>query len=156
MTGALAVAFGDIVSQVCFESNRYNVNRTLMMGTLGFLETKLEVIYWFHFLDYIIGSKQSMRNSILKTLIDVFFFVPFEIILCIGWVEVFENRHEMVAEKVKSEFLGMLKVSYLIWVPFGFINFYFVPVRFRAIYNGAINLVWDTYLSYASHVSIKD
>lgn len=156
MTGAFAVAFGDIIAQSCFESNKYSVNRTLIMGTFGFLETKLEVIYWFHFLDSIIGSKQSMINSLLKTLVDVAIFVPFEIVLCIGWVEIFENRHEMVFERVKREFLDILKMSYLIWVPCGFVCFNFVPVKFRAIYSAGINLVWDTYLSYASHISEKE
>jgi hypothetical protein len=126
------------------------------MFSYGLLQTKLEVVYWYKFLDWVFGKQMSFRSSLLKTITDLLFFAPFEIGLCISWVNYFEDKPAKIMEKLKEEFQTILIASYMVWFPFGFLCFYAVPVHFRALYIGMVSLGWDMYISFASHNSVKN
>lgn len=125
------------------------------MFSYGIIQTKLEVVYWYKFLDWMYGKQNSFRNSTLKTVTDVAFFVPFEIGLCISWVAYFEDQPVKIMTKLREDFKSVLITSYCIWIPFGFLCFYVIPVQFRALYIGLVSLGWDMYLSFASHNNVK-
>ena len=125
------------------------------MFSYGILQIKLEVIYWYKFLDWMFGKQTSFRISMLKTVTDFAFFVPFEIGLCISWVTFFENKPGKIMIKLKEEFKSILITSFIVWTPFGFFCFYVIPMQYRALYIGLVSLGWDIYLSYASHNSVK-
>lgn len=137
--------------QSLFEKEKFDAKRTVCMGVFGYFETVLEIVYWYNFLDKMFGFKQCVRSSIKKTLVDITFFLPFEIILCICWVEAFENNSVSVIDKIKKNFLDILVMSFTIWVPCGFICFYYIPIPLRALFSGVINLGWDMYLTFSSH-----
>lgn len=125
------------------------------MGLFGYFETKLEIVYWFHYLDKLFGFKQSVKNSFKKTLMDITLFIPVEIVLCIAWVEVVENNSGSVIEKINKNFFDILVMSLSIWGPCSFLCFYLIPIPLRALFSGVINIGWDMYLSFSSHIKEK-
>ena len=47
--------------------------------------------------------------------------------------------------------------EWVIWPPAQFVNFYFLPTRFRVLYDNIISLVYDTYTSHIKYqVKIVD
>ncbi|XP_070195464.1 mpv17-like protein 2 [Littorina saxatilis] len=53
--------------------------------------------------------------------------------------------------ELKEKFSTIYMADCCLWPPAQFINFYFLPPRFRLIYISALSLVWNTYLSYIKH-----
>lgn len=45
----------------------------------------------------------------------------------------------------------ILQVDCCVWPPAQYINFHFIPARFRSIYVSSITLCWNTFLSYMKH-----
>ena len=45
--------------------------------------------------------------------------------------------------------------EWFIWPPAQFVNFYFLPTRFRVIYDNAISLGYDMYTSHVKNTNIK-
>ena len=41
--------------------------------------------------------------------------------------------------------------EWVLWPPAQFINFYYLPTRYRVVYDNAISLIYDTYASYIQH-----
>ena len=41
--------------------------------------------------------------------------------------------------------------EWVIWPPAQFVNFYFLPTRFRVLYDNIISLVYDTYTSHVKY-----
>jgi hypothetical protein len=125
------------------------------MAAYGLLVTKLEVVYWYKFLDRLFGKQKNIKTSLYKTVTDMIFFAPFEVGFCISWVTYFEGKEMKIMEKLKKEFKSILLASYVIWFPVGFLCFYAVPVRLRALYVGMVSLGWDMYISFASHNNVN-
>ena len=46
--------------------------------------------------------------------------------------------------------------SFFFWCPFSLIGFLFVPFHLRVLYGTSVCLLWDTFLSYASHNKIGE
>ena len=44
--------------------------------------------------------------------------------------------------------------EWFIWPPAQFVNFYFLPTRFRVIYDNVISLGYDMYTSHVKHSNV--
>ena len=41
--------------------------------------------------------------------------------------------------------------EWLLWPPAQFVNFYFLPTRYRVAYDNLISLIYDVYTSHVKH-----
>jgi hypothetical protein len=43
--------------------------------------------------------------------------------------------------------------NWCVWIPAQMINFGFVPLQFQVLFNNALGLFWNAYLSYSSSIA---
>ncbi|GBB83762.1 hypothetical protein RclHR1_10430005 [Rhizophagus clarus] len=96
------------------------------------------------------------KNSLMKqhqmifkrVLLDQIFFAPFGLCLFFGGISVLEGRSfEGIKEKFDEAYIPALKMNYTIWPIVQFINFRFLPLRYRVPFVSSIGVLWNAYLS---------
>lgn len=153
----LISAFGDVVAQRILESRpQMDYTRNTVVASYGFIETIIEGHLWYGFLERVFGSSMSLRVSLLKATADQCFFSPLEVSSFMVWTHVVERRKSPMREKLVADLPTTLLTSYMFWVPASLVNFYVIPFRLRALYTGCMCVVWDTFMSFASHNKLRE
>lgn len=150
-------ALGDCIEQryeLYFEDQeKYDPSRTKHMafsgGTVGIL-----CHFWYKTLDkFIIGK--SLRMVTKKLVLDQFIFSPIAITTFFASASIFEdNPYENFIEEVRGKFLTLYKAEWMVWPPAQVINFYFLPTKYRVLYDNTISLGYDIYTSRVKHKSV--
>jgi len=154
----LVTAFGDLIAQTMLEKcSSVNFQRNCVVGSYGFLESVLEGHFWFGLLERIFGPSMTLRTSLLKMACDQTLFSPLEVSSFLVWTHVMERRKvPTLGEKLRADLPATLMTSYLFWMPASLLNFYIVPFHLRALYTGIMCVVWDTFMSFASHNQLRE
>ncbi|OWR43817.1 hypothetical protein KGM_213549 [Danaus plexippus plexippus] len=132
------------------DQDNYDFKRTRHMGFSG---AALGVLchHWYKVLDkVIIGKTFNMVTK--KLLLDQFIFSPIMIVTLFGSLALFEK--DPVAnfkEEVRDKFTTLYQAEWMVWPPAQIINFYFLPTRFRVLYDNTISLGYDVYTSQVKH-----
>ncbi|XP_032520819.1 mpv17-like protein 2 [Danaus plexippus] len=145
---------GDLMEQTyeiyTGDQDNYDFKRTRHMGFSG---AALGVLchHWYKVLDkVIIGKTFNMVTK--KLLLDQFIFSPIMIVTLFGSLALFEK--DPVAnfkEEVRDKFTTLYQAEWMVWPPAQIINFYFLPTRFRVLYDNTISLGYDVYTSQVKH-----
>jgi len=151
----LAISFslsglGDIFQQYR-EQKRCNLKRTLQMSTSFGLTSGFLCHHWYNYLDRALPGR-GVRVIVRKIAWDQVIFSPVCIAACLlvsAWLENSSFR-QAVDETVQ---LGgrLYLAEWIIWPPAQFINFAFLPTKFRVLYDNVISLIYDTYTSHVKH-----
>lgn len=154
----LISAFGDFLAQTILESRpRLDLKRNCVVGSYGLLETVLEGHFWYGILERLFGPSMTLRTSLMKMACDQCLFSPLEVSSFMVWTHVVERRKSPpLGEKLKADLPATLMTSYLFWVPASLVNFYVVPFHLRALYTGTMCVMWDTFMSFASHNQFRE
>ena len=96
-----------------------------------------------------------MKNALVKTLVDMAFFGPFEIALFFAWTNKLEDTTMTLAQKIKNDFCTVLKNSFAFWLPTSIVCFYLVPIHLRVLYSCVTSIIWDTFMSFATHNTLN-
>lgn len=144
-------ALGDILEQrleiLNGEQNVWDKKRTSNMGisgtTVGFFSH-----YWYLFLEKKIPT-QNIRSVAKKIVLDQLIGTPIGIstlliTLCLLQRKSMREFKDDMKHRVWRLYFGEV----LIWTPAQFINFYFVPYRYRVLYDNLISLAYDIFVSY--------
>lgn len=124
--------------------------RTAHMGFSGFT-TGIICHHWYTILDKIIIGR-TMAMVIKKLVLDQFICSPLIILSFFGTVAIFEEHPiENFTDEVKEKFWTLYKAEWLVWPPAQIINFYFLPTKYRVIYDNTISLGYDIYTSQVKH-----
>ncbi|CAK1544983.1 unnamed protein product [Leptosia nina] len=147
-------ALGDLMEQTyevyTKDMDKYDFKRTMHMGFSGAAVGVL-CHHWYKVLDkFIIGKSTDM--VIKKLVLDQLIFSPIMIVTFFGSLALLEedpvgNFKEEVAQK----FVTLYKAEWMVWPPAQIINFYFLPTRFRVLYDNTISLGYDVYTSQVKH-----
>lgn len=147
-------ALGDIIEQhyeiYKNQQEQYDVVRTMHMGFSG---AALGVLChnWYKVLDKVIIGKTT-DMVVKKLLLDQIIFSPIMIITFFASVALFEeNPYQNFKEEVEDKFVTLYRAEWLVWPPAQVINFYFLPTRFRVLYDNTISLGYDVYTSQVKH-----
>ena len=72
-------------------------------------------------------------------------------------VSLMEGRgFDYVQRKIESQFFRTMKVDLIMWPIVQTINFALVPAKFRVLYIGILNLLWNGFLCYVQkYVSVS-
>ncbi|XP_026737868.1 mpv17-like protein 2 isoform X2 [Trichoplusia ni] len=107
--------------------------------------------HWYKVLDrFIIGKTVDM--VIKKLLLDQLIFSPIMIVTFFGSVALFEsNPFENFKEEMKDKFVTLYRAEWMVWPPAQIINFYYLPTRYRVLYDNTISLGYDIYTSQVKH-----
>lgn len=154
----LITAFGDLIAQTILEKRpNVNFNRSCVVGSYGFLESVLEGHFWYGLLERLFGPSMTLRTSLLKMACDQVLFSPLEVSSFLVWTHVLERRKApTLGQKLRADLPTTLLTSYLFWMPASLLNFYVVPFHLRALYTGTMCVVWDTFMSFASHNQLRE
>jgi len=148
--------FGDVLIQhhertSANSAHRWNLNRTCHMGVSFGLTSGFFCHYWYNFLDKKIPGK-SIGIVARKIIYDQVLFSPFLIVACLAVAGIIEaSSKQDIIKDIKEKGTRLYLAEWFIWPPAQFFNFYFLPTRFRVVYDNVISLGYDMYTSHVKH-----
>ncbi|CAL4207591.1 unnamed protein product, partial [Meganyctiphanes norvegica] len=99
---------------------------------------------------------RSLKIVFKKLLVDQLIFSPMCLTAFFITLGVFQGGNfEEFKTNLQTKGLHLYYAEWVIWPPAQFINFCFLPTKFRVLYDNAISLMYDIYTShvcYSSHV----
>lgn len=129
-----------------------NWRRTANMSTSFGLTAGLLCHHWYHVLDRLLPGR-SLRTVVVKIAWDQVLFSPVCIAACISVSgAVFEGKAPRQILQDTLHLGSRLWLSeWFIWPPAQFVNFYFLPTRYRVLYDNLVSLGYDWYTSRLKH-----
>ncbi|KAH9641656.1 hypothetical protein HF086_005102 [Spodoptera exigua] len=132
------------------EQTHYDFKRCAHMAFSG-VAVGILCHHWYKVLDkFIVGKTVDM--VIKKLVLDQFIFSPVMIVTLFGSLALFEeNPYENFKEEVRDKFVKLYRAEWMVWPPAQIINFYFLPTKYRVLYDNTISLGYDVYTSQVKH-----
>eukprot|EP00391_Amoebophrya_sp_Ameob2_P005808 CAMPEP_0178991718 /NCGR_PEP_ID=MMETSP0795-20121207/5694_1 /TAXON_ID=88552 /ORGANISM="Amoebophrya sp., Strain Ameob2" /LENGTH=299 /DNA_ID=CAMNT_0020683479 /DNA_START=540 /DNA_END=1439 /DNA_ORIENTATION=+ len=94
-----------------------------------------------------------LRFGIASALFDNFVHVPVGYLpafyLTLGAVQ--SQSWEEIKREMRNTYFQSWAACCTMWVPFQFVNFYFIPERFRVLFVNCACLVWNVIIDYINH-----
>jgi len=148
---------GDLIEQK-LEKNKsqhkkpqINWTRTLHMSTSFGLTSGFLCHFWYNYLDKALPGR-GIRVVVQKIAWDQVIFSPICITACLLVAGRLEDKSASNLVSQTLQLGGRLYLAeWVIWPPAQFVNFYFLPTRFRVLYDNIISLVYDTYTSHVKY-----
>ncbi|CAG7833569.1 unnamed protein product [Allacma fusca] len=107
--------------------------------------------HWYNWLDRFMPGR-TLRVVMKKVLIDQLICSPATISTFFVTLAIIErNSAEEFLDEVKSKSWRLYLAEWVIWPPAQYINFYYLPTRYRVLYDNTISLGYDFYTSYVKH-----
>lgn len=129
------------------KARAWDRTRTQLMAGTGMAIGPL-VHYWYIFLDRWLPGR-SLPVLCKKVALDQLVCSPVYVSLFLLSLGLMENK---TWAEIKNDFVGkgaVLSVAeWIVWPPAQFINFYFLPTKYRVMYDSTISLAFDCFWSY--------
>lgn len=149
-------ATGDILQQhymlVKGEKNHWDKKRTYHMSICG-LSVGFVCHHWYLYLDKKLPGR-ALKIVLSKILIDQLIFSPVYIsvfFLTSGLLEA--APLDRIGRELIRKGRQLYVAEWVVWTPAQFINFTFLPSKYRVLYDNTISLGCDIYTSYVKHES---
>lgn len=145
---------GDVIEQryeiLTDELDKWNSRRTLNMSITG-ITVGTFCHYWYKFLDRRIPG-HTISTVFKKILVDQFVGSPVNIFIFFGTLAILERMTlKDFVEDLKAKWWRLYVAEWVVWPSAQFINFYFVPSKYRVLYDNTISLGYDVYTSHVAH-----
>lgn len=147
-------ALGDIVEQiielVSREIKQWDRLRTLKLASTGFT-VGFVCHYWYLFLERV--YPHNRRGQVLKKIIlNQIVLSPVCILIFFATLAIMEaSDKQRLIHDLNTKGKDIFMAELFIWPPASLINFYFVPFKFRILYDSITSLGFDIYNSYVVH-----
>lgn len=150
----ISVAFsigGDIVAQnmrsMTEGSMVYDLERTKKMG-LAAIPVAILCHYWYILLDRQLPA-YTMRVVLKKVVIDQVVFSPIMWTAYFAALAVLERSDaKTFADRLWNSGSRLYAAEWAVWPLAQVFNFYFLPTRYRILYDNTISFCFDWYTSY--------
>lgn len=126
-------------------STSINAHRLRNVTITGFIGGFLGH-YWYLWLDRRKFTGKMLTIVLKKTLIDQIVLSPVGIAMfffILGYLD--GNTTQTITEEIREKGVGLLIFDCLVYPPVQFINFMFLPTRFRVLYDSIIAYGVDLY-----------
>ncbi|XP_070149825.1 mpv17-like protein 2 isoform X1 [Polyergus mexicanus] len=145
---------GDILEQhyeiLKGEWNRWSFIRTRNMAISG-MSIGIVCHYWYNFLDTKMAGR-TISTVLKKVVVDQLICSPLCISMFFLTLAVLENSSlAEFKDEVRKKAHRLYIAEWVIWPPAQVINFYFLPTRYRVLYDNMISLGYDVYTSHVKH-----
>ncbi|XP_039755591.1 mpv17-like protein 2 isoform X2 [Pararge aegeria] len=132
------------------EIEEYDPKRNMHMAFSG-IGVGILCHHWYKILDrFIIGKSYDM--VVKKLLLDQLIFSPIMIVTFFGSLAIFEKEpFSDFKKEVRDKFITLYRAEWMVWPPAQVINFYFLPTKYRVLYDSTISLGYDVYTSQVKH-----
>ncbi|XP_041360219.1 mpv17-like protein 2 [Gigantopelta aegis] len=154
-TSGVFLAIGDIVCQKIekiykSDHKKHDWRRTGRMFAVGLVLGPANH-YWYSMLDRFLSG--TARRTIMKKIAaDQLVAAPFmgtTFLFAMGLLE--GSSFEKSAAEWKEKFPLIYLFDWVLWPPAQFINFTYLPTKYRVLYVSFITLLWDIMLSFIKH-----
>ncbi|XP_015108459.1 mpv17-like protein 2 [Diachasma alloeum] len=147
-------ATGDILEQhyeiLKGEWNAWSPLRTQHMAISG-MTVGIICHHWYNYLDARMPGK-TIGIVMKKLVLDQLICSPLYIGVFFVTLGILENTSwpDLKAE-MREKFHKLYLAEWIIWPPAQIFNFYFLPTRYRVLYDNTISLGYDVYTSQVKH-----
>jgi hypothetical protein len=155
LTGVVFSYFGDFICQKAIEKSEFSHKRSKVFCSYGLVEAVIGGHFWLNFLERSFGTKRTLKNALVKTTADVGLFAPFDLLLFMTWTNKLEHSTQSLSEKISKDYSVTYIDSLAFYIPTSVICFYNIPSKYRVPFFCASSLVWDIFMSFATHNSLK-
>ncbi|KAK9832665.1 hypothetical protein WJX84_000081 [Apatococcus fuscideae] len=154
-TSGVLSAVGDVMAQLFVEQRSLSEVELYRMFCFTLMSCCIGPLLhlWFIFMSRIIKA-EGTSGAIYRLLLDQGLFAPFMVGLMMSLVVTMEGNPGIVPDKLRQDWKSTVLANWKLWVPCQFVNFRFVPQQLQVLVVNLVALIWNTYLSYASHTSI--
>lgn len=141
-----------MVTQLFVEkSGTVDYRRLAAMTSLGLFIVGPVLHYWYGFLNRVIKTPGT-KGAVMRLAMDQFIFAPIFIAFTFAYLLLLEGNASQIHQKLQSDWTPTLIANWKLWIPFQFCNFMFVPPILQVLFSNVVGLVWNIYISYASHL----
>ncbi|XP_055912206.1 mpv17-like protein 2 [Eupeodes corollae] len=145
---------GDVIEQqyekYSGELEKWDKRRSMNMGLSG-VSVGVICHYWYKFLDRRMPGR-GLRTVVQKIALDQFICSPVYISAFFVTLGVLEKKtRQEVWEEMKEKAWKLYAAEWAIWPPAQFVNFYWLPTKYRVFYDNIISLGYDIYASQVIH-----
>lgn len=150
---------GDILGQyyeiLSDDLDCWDASRTRKMSIFG-MSIGVFCHYWYNFLDRKLPG-YTIRTVSKKILIDQMICSPVCVSMLFFTTSILEGiSKEEALEEFKKKAWILYAAEWTVWPPAQFINFYFLPTRYRVLYDNTISLGYDVFTSHVKHKRFSD
>ncbi|XP_025157459.1 mpv17-like protein 2 isoform X1 [Harpegnathos saltator] len=145
---------GDVIEQhyeiLKGQWDKWSFTRTKNMAISG---TSIGIFchYWYNFLDIKITG-HTLNIVLRKVVIDQLICSPVCISIFFLTLAMLENSNlAKLKEEIQAKAHRLYIAEWIIWPPAQVINFYFLPTRYRVLYDNMISLGYDIYTSHVKY-----
>lgn len=132
------------------EIERYSGKRTSHMALSG-LTVGVVCHYWYQFIDARLPGR-TFGTVMRKVFWDQMICSPVVIstfFLTLGLLE--NTSRAEIVEEIKDKAWKLYVAEWVVWPPAQIFNFYFLPNKYRILYDNTISLGYDVYTSKVKH-----
>ncbi|XP_024387945.1 uncharacterized protein [Physcomitrium patens] len=142
---------GDIFTQLYVEkSGGLDYRRVASMTTFGLFIVGPTLHYWYSFLNRVVKAS-GPKGVAIRLVLDQFIFAPIFIAVTFAYLLLVEGHVDKIQDKLSKDWKPALIANWKLWLPSQFCNFMFVPPVLQVLCSNVIGLVWNVYVSHASH-----
>ncbi|RLN28445.1 protein sym-1-like [Panicum miliaceum] len=148
VTSAVLTLAGDLICQLVIDRvPELDLRRTFVFTLLGLalVGPTLHVL---------VVTVSGASGAIARLILDQFIFSPIFIGVFMSLLVTFEGKPSLVVPKLKQEWLSSVLANWQLWIPFQFLNFYFVPQKFQVLAANFVALAWNVILSFKAHKEV--
>mmetsp|Transcript_8459 Transcript_8459/g.16178 ORF Transcript_8459/g.16178 Transcript_8459/m.16178 type:complete len:258 (-) Transcript_8459:10-783(-) len=166
------------------KSGDYDWWRTARFSAVGAFYIAPGIHYWYGALASKLAPGQTTAAAVAKRVAaDQFLFAPpfiASILSLLWWLEEGPQQgsattgHDdattapaalssssssflvVVSERLSATLPDIVMANWIVWIPAQIINFGFVPLHFQVLFNNALGLFWNAYLSYSSSMAAEE
>lgn len=146
-------ALGDVFEQkyemLTNALEQWDSSRTCKMSGSG-VTVGIFCHFWYQFLDRRVHGN-TIRTVAKKIFIDQLVGSPLCISTFLVTVALIERNAYEELRNIKKKAIKLYIAEWIVWPPAQFINFYFLPTKFRVLYDNMVSLGYDIYTSYVTH-----
>lgn len=150
---------GDILEQqyekYCGQISKWDALRTSHMAVSG-VSVGVICHYWYSFLD---GRLPGRTIAVVtkKVLLDQLICSPIYISAFFITLGILEKKTcNETWEEMKEKAWKLYAAEWMVWPAAQFINFFWLPTRYRVFYDNCISLGYDVYTSQVKHSDSED
>ena len=133
------------------EADKIDFIRLSRMSFSGLALIGPTLHYWYGYLYKNITST-GFKGAIYRMIPDQFIFAPIFIAIFSIFLFTLEGRLSEIENHLKKTWYNSMLINWQIWIPAQIINFRFIPLHLQVLFVNFVALIWNTYLSYISHL----
>ncbi|KAK2076102.1 hypothetical protein QBZ16_001438 [Prototheca wickerhamii] len=151
ITAGVLNAMGDLLAQLTVDADKpFDWKRLGIFTFLGVALVGPALHAWYGVLGRLVTSTGS-KAGLMRMALDQFVMAPFFISGTVAAVMFLEGKGHDIKSKLSNDLFTIVRSNWLLWVPFQFVNFGFIPAHLQVLAANCVALIWNVYLSYASH-----